>query len=583
MTASYKFGRFELRPATRQLLVDDQLAPLGTRAFDVLLALIERRERLVTKEELLELAWPGLVVEENNLQVQVSALRKALGNSVIVTVAGKGYRFTPHVGTEEHPAPQTNETLPIADLARKPSIAVLPFVNMSDDTGNEYFADGLAEELLNMLAKIRGLHVASRTSAFSFKGAKVDIPAIAQKLSVATILEGSVRKAGNHVRISAQLIHVATDSSLWSETYDRELKDIFAVQNDIARSVVTELRSALMGERPDAAAREAVKTEIEVAARGRGENAEAYRLYLQANFHHDRLTPEDHAIAIDAYREALALEPNYPLAWTGLAIAYAYYTSQGWRGYSVDEGLRLARKAAEKAIELAPDLAESQNAMGVVHYTNGDWKDAQACFARALQLGAGNVLVTRYAAELLRTFGRYDEAIVLLQQAILVDPLSGVAYRYLARTYLAAGRLDEAQTAIRKSLELSPQAAFGHYYYSEICCAQGKLDKALDEANREIHRAFRLLALAMVYHALNRHAESDTALEELIATEADTSAFQIAEAFAYRDDPDAAFSWLEKAYIGRDSGMNFLRSSPSLRGLHNDARWLPFVEKVGLA
>ena len=243
MTANYKFGRFELRPATRQLLVDDQPAPLGARAFDVLRALIERRERLVTKDELLELAWPGLVVEENNLQVQVSALRKILGNGAIATVAGRGYRFTPQVGAGALPHPTQLLERPVADVADKPSIAVLPIVNMSDDMANEYFADGLAEELLNVLSKIRGLRVASRTSAFSFKGAKVDIPTMAQKLNVATILEGSVRKAGNRVRISAQLIHVATDSYLWSATYDRELEDIFAVQDDIARSVVTELRA----------------------------------------------------------------------------------------------------------------------------------------------------------------------------------------------------------------------------------------------------------------------------------------------------------------------------------------------------
>ena len=244
MTANYKFGRFELKPATRQFLVDDQPTPLGDRAFDVLLALIERRERLVTKDELLEVVWPGLVVEENNLQVQVSALRKVLGNSAIATVTRRGYRFTLQVRAEGPPHPaQSLEAPPVADGADKPSIAVLPFVNMSDDTANEYFADGLAEELLNVLSKIRGLRVVSRTSAFSFKGAKVDIPTVAQKLNVATILEGSVRKAGNRVRISAQLIHVATDSHLWSATYDRQLEDIFAVQDDIAQSVVNELRA----------------------------------------------------------------------------------------------------------------------------------------------------------------------------------------------------------------------------------------------------------------------------------------------------------------------------------------------------
>ena len=584
MTANYKFGRFALSPATRQLLVDDQPVSLGARAFDVLRALIERRERLVTKEELLDAAWPGLVVEENNLQVQVSALRKILGNDAIVTVAGMGYRFALPIGAgvATNAASPTGK-FPVADLANKPSIAVLPFVNTSDDAANEYFADGLAEELLNVLSKIRGLRVASRTSAFSFKDAKVDIATVAQKLNVATILEGSVRKAGNRVRISAQLIHVATDSHLWSATYDRELEDIFAVQDDIARSVVKELRAALMGEKPDAAASAAVKAEIQAAARGRGANAEAYRLYLQANFHHDRLTPQDFAIAIDAYREALKLEPNYALAWTGLSIAYAYHTGQGWPGTSFDEGFRLAREAAEKAIQLAPDLAESHNARGVIRYMNDwDWKGAQASFARALELAPGSVLIIRNAAELLRALGRYDEAIALLRQAIEFDPLSGVVYRYLARSYLAAGRLDEAQTAIRKSLELSPHAGIGHYYQSEICRAQGRFEEALEAAKREIHNTFRLLALANVYHAQGRHAESDAALKEIIETDAEKSAFQIAEGFAYRGDQDQAFGWLERAYTQRDAGMNLLRSSPSLRGLHGDPRWLPFLEKVGL-
>ena len=374
MTANHKFGRYELRPATRQLLVDDQPTPLGARAFDVLRALVERRERVVTKEELLELAWPGLVVEENNLQVQVSALRRILGTNAIATVAGRGYRFTLPIETIVLPhSTQPPANPPITGITDKPSIAVLPFVNTSDDAANEYFADGLAEELLNVLSKIRGLRVASRTSAFSFKGAKVDIAAMAQKLNVATILEGSVRKAGNRVRISAQLIHVATDSHLWSETYDRELEDIFAVQDDIAQSVVKELRVALLGEQADAGS--ALKAEIEAAAQGRGENAEAYRLYLQANFHHDRFTPEDFATAIEAYLAALKLDPNFALAWAGLSIAYADGTGQAWLGTDLDKGFRLAREAAEKAMQLAPDIAEAHDALGVICTAyDFDWK-----------------------------------------------------------------------------------------------------------------------------------------------------------------------------------------------------------------
>src|SRR5213593_4446846 len=210
-----------------------------------------------------------------------------------------------------------------------PSIAVLPFLNMSRDEENEYFADGLAEELLNVLSKIRGLRVASRTSAFSFKGKDVDIPTVAQKLNVATVLEGSVRKSGKRVRITAQLIQVATDSHLWSDSYDRELEDIFAVQDDIAQSVVKELRSALLGEKPDASANAAVKAEVQAAAKGRGENAEAYRLYLQGRSLVARRTQASVATGIGHFREALALEPQYALAWAALAHAQTVEAGTG--------------------------------------------------------------------------------------------------------------------------------------------------------------------------------------------------------------------------------------------------------------
>ena len=351
---------------------------------------------MVTKDELLDLAWPGLVVEENNLQVQVSTLRKILGNDAIATVTRKGYRFALQVESEalSHPT-HPLETLPVADVADKPSIAVLPFVNTSDDAANEYFADGLAEELLNVLSKIRGLRVASRTSAFSFKGAKVDIPTMAQKLNVATILEGSVRKAGNRVRISAQLIHVATDSHLWSATYDRQLEDIFAVQDDIAQSVVKELRAALMGEKPDAAASAAVRAEIEAAARGRGQNAEAYRLYLQASFHNDR---SNGGRLRDRYRSvSCGVEARPELrARVGGTVDCVRRTApdRAGSGTDLEEGFRLAREAAGKAMQLAPDLAESHEALGVIRYANEwDWKGAEASFARALELAPHNIRI----------------------------------------------------------------------------------------------------------------------------------------------------------------------------------------------
>jgi len=228
-----------------------------------------------------------------------------------------------------------------------PSIAVLPFVNMSRDEENEYFADGLSEELLNVLTKIRGLRVASRTSAFSFKGKGVDIPTVAQKLNVATVLEGSVRKSGKRVRITAQLIEVASDSHLWSETYDRELDDIFAVQDDIAQSVVKELRTALLGKPAEAAADAAAAADVRQAATGRSDNPEAFQLYLQGKFFGERVTQADTDKAIDLFKQALAIDPDFALAWTGLS--YVYQLQAGYGFAPIDEGYERARDAAQRA------------------------------------------------------------------------------------------------------------------------------------------------------------------------------------------------------------------------------------------
>src|ERR1700704_1223791 len=241
----------------------------------------------------------------------------------------------------------------LAPLDREtPSIAVLPFINMSRDEENQYFADGLSEELLNVLAKIRGLRVASRTSAFFFKGKDIDIPTVAQKLNVATVLEGSVRKSGKRVRITAQLIQVATDSHLWSDTYDRELDDIFAVQDDIAQSVVKELRSALMGETSDKVASTSAAAEVRQAATGRSDNPEAFQLYLQGKFYGERITQADSDKAIDLFQRALAIDPSFALAWAGQS--HIHFVQAGYGFAPISEGFERAREAAQNALRLGP-------------------------------------------------------------------------------------------------------------------------------------------------------------------------------------------------------------------------------------
>jgi len=462
-----------------------------------------------------------------------------------------------------------------------PSIAVLPFVNMSRDEENAYFADGLSEELLNVLAKIRGLRVASRTSAFSFKGKDVDIPTVAQKLNVATVLEGSVRKSGKRVRITAQLIEVASDSHLWSETYDRELDDIFAVQDDIAQSVVKELRAALLPETAQPAASNAAAAEVRKAATGRSDNPEAFQLYLQGKFFGERITQADSDKAIDLFRQALAIDPNFALAWAGLSHIYQLQAGYGFS--QIGEGFERAREAAQSALRLAPDLAEGHIALGNV-LGGHDWNftAAEASFRRALELAPGDANVLRTTAVLARILGRVDEALELTRKAVALDPLSAPTHRQAAMVAVMCERFDEAAVSFQLALDLAPTAGLNHAFLAVTRLFQGRTEEALSLAGAESHDVFRNLAFAMVHHALGHAAESDAALQALIDGFGWTAAYQIAEAYAYRNELDKAFEWLERAYAQRDPGATYTATDVILRPMHSDPRWQPFLQKMGL-
>jgi TolB-like protein/class 3 adenylate cyclase/tetratricopeptide (TPR) repeat protein len=463
-----------------------------------------------------------------------------------------------------------------------PSIAVLPFLNISGDDENEYFADGLSEELLNVLTNIRGLRVPSRTSAFYFKGKDVDLSTIAQKLNVANIVEGSVRRSGSRVRITAQLIQVATDSHLWSRTYDRELDDIFAVQDDIACSVVNELRAALLGQGTDAVTTVEAARDVQAAVKGRRESPEAHRLYLQARFFEARPTEADGDKAIGYYRKALEVDPEYALAWAGLARAR--FVHSGTYEQDRDEGFVESRQAAEKALQLDPDLAEAHDALGRIHtIRDWNWKAADASFRRALELAPGDVLIMRSVALLAINLGRPEEAIALLQRAVAIDPLNAMVHRLLAFTCAREGDLPAAEIAARKGLELNPNGDFTHFAMSVVRLYQGRLDEALAEIEQEGHPIFRLLGLAAIQHARGNAADSDAALRQLIEVGSSGAPFQIAGAYAYRGDADNAFAWLERAYAQRDPGLAAARSALFLRKIEADPRWQPFLQKLGLA
>ena len=458
----------------------------------------------------------------------------------------------------------TRQAKPVA--SGKIAIVVLPFTSMSTDKDQEYFSDGLAEELIAVLSRNPKLRVISRSSAFSFKGKEVDIKTIAQKLNTTHVLEGSVRKAGNQLRITAQLIEASTDSNLWSQTYDRQLENIFAVQDDIANSVAGALKATLEGGR---------------VPKAKQTNPEAYNAYLQGRYFFDRRSKEDLEKAISYYEQALKIDPNYARAWVGLSVVHG---SQADSGYvSVDEGYAKARKKAEKALELDPNSAEAHWNMGWIKMIyDWDWTGADVAFKRALKLEPANADVVRGGAFLAAILGRFDEAIILDHRAIELDPLRVAAYNNLGIQAYYAGRWDEAEAALRKALELNPQYPSAHCFLGCIYLAQSRMEEALAEMQKEPEPLWRGQGLALAYHAAGKKKEADAALVEYIEKFQNDAAFQIAEIYAYRGETDKAFEWLERAYKQRDGGLSTMKGDPLLRSIEKDPRYRAFLIKMKL-
>jgi len=457
---------------------------------------------------------------------------------------------------------QTPEPEPAEPKYPPNSIAVLPFVNMSDDPGNEYFSDGISEELLNLLAKIPELRVISRSSAFSFKGKDFDMPTIAAQLNVAHVLEGSVRKAGNQVRITAQLIEASTDTHLWSETYDRTLDDIFSIQDEIAEAVVDVLKLTLLGDAPKA----------------KPTDPEAYALYLQAVHVGDRATNvalEQSAVLL---KQVLALDPNYARAWRLLARNYAAQAEN--RSLPREEGLALASEAITQALAIDPNLAEAHSWFGIfVAEHDGDLAEAAQHIQRGLSLEPKNPLVLSHSASFLRMLGRLDETIAIEEYVTAHDPLNPIARWNLSWNYLLAGRPDEAIATARTLQRLYPGRRFAQSLLGLALLHMGQKEAALQAIQQEPAEDSRLLSLVMAYHALDRAAES--ALTELIRKYEQEWPYYIATGLAYRGEVDRTFSWLNKAVQHKDTDLAVIASGSWFTNLHDDPRWLPFLESIG--
>jgi adenylate cyclase len=498
---------------------------------------------------------------------KINYLIGALAVLAIVVVAVE--RFIPRTA----PSPAATDAASKASSAEAPgqaaekSIAVLPFADMSAGKDQEYFADGLSEELLNLLAKLPELRVIGRTSSFQFKGRNEDLRVIGEKLNVAHILEGSVRKSGEKVRITAQLIRAADGSHLWSETYDRTLDDIFVVQDDIAGEVVKALKLTLLG--------------TALTARSKPQDSQAYNLALQGRFFLDRRGQKDLERAVDYFRRSRERDPDYAPAWAGLSQAYARQANSGF--LPAADGYRQAREAAEKALALDPELVDAHLAMGSIHQTyDRDWAAADASVRRALELEPGSAEALRLASTQAVTLGRWSEAIELATKAIERDPLRPNSYNNLGLALLAVNRDTEAEAAFRKALELNPDGAIRHYEIGRALLLQGKADAALREMQQETDEGWRLSGLPLVFHALGRRSESDAALAALKDKYAGDSAYQIAEVHAFRGEADLAFEWLERAYNQRDGGVSEIKGDRLMRGLVGDPRYKAFLRKLKL-
>jgi TolB-like protein/DNA-binding winged helix-turn-helix (wHTH) protein/Tfp pilus assembly protein PilF len=624
----YRFGSFLLDTARRELLHGGKPVIIQALVFDLLAYLVSHSDRVVGKDELLDAVWPGRVITEAAMSQAIMKVRSAVSDdaddpSIIKTIYGKGFRFVAPVeaievseepGESLHSKTSRPGILRIgviaaglvavaiavlvvgrfwltppaarpkagadsavieqdthADAAFVPdyppnTIAVLPFVNMSDDAANEYFSDGISEELLNLLAKIPELRVTSRTSAFSLKGRDIKVSEIARELNVAHVLEGSVRKAGNRVRVTAQLVDARSDAHLWSTTYDRTLDDIFAIQDEIAAAVVDALKLTLLGETP----------------RAQSVDPQAYSLFLQARHLNAQGKLEAFGQSIDLYKRVLEIAPDYARAWRGLAVNYVNQANKGLRSKS--ESYALAREAINRALIIDPDYARAHAMLGVFSMTlDRDLVAAAPHFSHALSLQPNDVVLLSYASSFMLRLGRLDEVIAFRERDVIQDPLDPIGYNNLAFVYAMAGKPDEAIATTKTLLMLAPKYNAAHYTWAKALIFKGEYEAAIEIINREPSELWRLVGQAIASFALGRTSESDVALNELIQQYSDDWAYYIAVVFAYRGESDRAFDWLHKAIQNSDASMTYAAIEPLLANLHDDSRWLPFLQSIGMA
>jgi serine/threonine protein kinase/Flp pilus assembly protein TadD len=453
------------------------------------------------------------------------------------------------------------------------SIAVLPLRNESGEASQQYFSDGISEDLINTLSQFQGLRVIGRSSSFQFRDSKENSRSIGAKLGVARLLEGSVRRSGDMIRVSAELIDTADGSLQWSQQYDRPYQSLFALQDEITRAVVAALQSRLLpGEHA-----------AEQGDRPPGGNLEAYIAQLQGKFYLNYHAEADYRQAIEYYTQATQLDPSYAFAWAGLARSWASLGALFLGGGPAQEAYANSRAAAARALALSPDLASAHVARGRVLYrADFDWRGAVAESRRALELAPNDGEVKSALARQLATLGEVEQAIEFARQAIVSDPLQPDRYYSLATFLSGLNRLDEAEQAVRRAIELEPAAAVYHQQLAITEIQRGDAKAALEAAQQEPPGPWQDIALALARQIGNDRTAADTALMTLIEKDANGDPYQVAQVYALRNDAKKTFEWLNRALDGRDPGITNLNFDPFLLRYKSDPRFTAFCRKVGL-
>jgi DNA-binding winged helix-turn-helix (wHTH) protein/TolB-like protein/Tfp pilus assembly protein PilF len=630
-TKHFRFAEFELDGPKRLLLRNGEAVSLNPKALDLLLALVESRGEVLTKDALLDRVWPDQIIEEGNLKVHVSALRKALGQSgnehrFIVTVPGRGYSFvgdlktdargfapdndSPIVGdavTHRAGVTQTDDVLPDAPSPRTPlrllvgtflivasvvlgywlltpdpepsgsieSIAVMPFVNEGGNPELEYLSDGMTESLINSLSGLPKLSVKARSSIFRYKGSEASPKEVGADLNVQAVLIGRFVERGEQFTLYLSLVDVRTGDQVWGDQYTRMIGDLISLQNQIARDVAEKLRLRLSG------------ADEQKLAKTYTENAEAFQLYLRGRFFWNKFTAESQLKSIEYFKQAIAVDPNYALAYVGLADAYGASATNSW--IPPAEGYAKAKAAVRKALEIDNGLAQGHANLGAMYmFSDFDWSSAEREYKLAVELDSNYELTHELYSYLLSALGRPDEAIAQAERAVELDPLSATFSDDLALAYFLARRFDEAAKQNLQTLELEPNRPDTIYRLGNIHTQKGSYNDAVAAYNKAMSLSERssqfLGALGHAHAVAGKKNEAQKVLNEMqeLSGEKHVSPYDLAIIYAGLGENEKALELLNEAYDQKSGWIINLRVDPFLDPLRDDPRFQKLIARSGL-